>query len=114
MQLESLGSSESTATDERDLGLLADSGIKDNCRPATDISLPRAEVAADVLYLTLPSLTLDNVGKLDSIESAFLEAKACFRVPKREYLECFVQAYFLRVHPLLPLLEEYFVGGSDL
>lgn len=49
----------------------------------------------------------------------FLENKGCFHVPARPVLDEFIKEYFLHVHPVLPILDEWhfwdmYLGDSSL
>ncbi|KAL6885692.1 fungal-specific transcription factor domain-containing protein [Trichoderma evansii] len=61
---------------------------------------------ANVVYCHYPFLTVPNIRVMPYEDLNFLEQQGCFRVPIRPILDDFIQQYFLRVHPFLPLLNE--------
>ena len=51
-------------------------------------------------------LEADTMSHIAPDDFKFLEHKGCFHVPSRPILDEFVRAYFLYVHPGLPILNE--------
>lgn len=59
-----------------------------------------------VLFSCFRGIEADNMWRLEPHVASFLEQRGCFHVPSRAILYEFVRQYFLRVHPILPLLNE--------
>lgn len=59
-----------------------------------------------VLFSCFRDIEADNMWRLEPHVASFLEQRGCFHVPSRSILYEFVRQYFLRVHPILPLLNE--------
>lgn len=53
-----------------------------------------------------PHLECNATDKLSRAEFNLLDDTGCFRVPRGEYLALFVRGYFLRIHHMLPILDE--------
>lgn len=53
-----------------------------------------------------PFLMLDGLKHLGPEDFAFLGSKGSLSVPDREYTREFITQYFIRIHPILPILHE--------
>lgn len=49
---------------------------------------------------------IERVSQLPLIDLQYLESLSCFQIPVRHLLDEIVRAYFLYVHPHLPILNE--------
>lgn len=59
-----------------------------------------------VLFSCFRDIEADNMWRLDPHVASFLEQRGCFHVPVQSILYEFFRQYFLRVHPIIPLLNE--------
>ncbi len=65
-----------------------------------------------------PFLLSDGLKHLAPEDFAFLGSKGSLSVPDRAYTREFITQYFIRIHPILPVLDEVkfwraFEGGSS-
>lgn len=62
--------------------------------------------ASNVVYCYYPFLAVNNLRNVPPQDINFLEAQGCLRVPVKPLLDELVKQYFLRMHPILPILNE--------
>lgn len=59
-----------------------------------------------VLFSYYPFVAISHNSQVSPQEFNFLQQQGCLSLPTRAMLDEFMHQYFLRVHPLLPLLDE--------
>jgi hypothetical protein len=59
-----------------------------------------------------PFLLSDRLSSLAPEDLAFLSSKGSLTIPDRAYTKEFVTQYFLRIHPILPVLDEIQVWNA--
>lgn len=73
------------------------------CRP---MDLQDKQGGAFILFLYLHFIEADNFWSLEPQALSILERSWCLHVPVKPVLDQFVRQYFMRIHPVLPLLNE--------
>lgn len=53
-----------------------------------------------------PFLTLETLLSLQPEDVTYLCSKGAFRLPERRFTKTFIEEYFKRIHPVVPVLEE--------
>ncbi|THC97202.1 hypothetical protein EYZ11_003311 [Aspergillus tanneri] len=81
-----------------------------NCHEKTGPSLPssgsRTLYPRHVVYSAYPFLEFHGEKALDQDDMAYLAAKGCLSLPDKTVIEEFVKAYFLHIHPAMPIADE--------
>lgn len=66
----------------------------------------QAQLNTSLSYPEYHFIEFDDFSELSAEDMRFLKAQGCFEIPAMPALDCFVQQYFLHVHPLLPIIDE--------
>lgn len=75
-------------------------------RSASMSSILNITGKAEIGHYYYPFLFVDKVSDLPLDDLQYLESISCFQVPVRHVLDEIMRAYFLYVHPHLPILKE--------
>jgi hypothetical protein len=63
-------------------------------------------ISSDTAYTAYSFIDPIERSDLLAEDVLFLQMKGCLNVPTSKFLRLFIEAYFARVHPLLPVLDE--------
>ncbi|EUC40281.1 hypothetical protein COCMIDRAFT_9813 [Bipolaris oryzae ATCC 44560] len=67
---------------------------------------PKPVARSTVLYSHFPFLAIGNIHMIPAEDLNFLELQGCLHIPMQQFIDDFVQQYFLYVHPFMPLIDE--------
>lgn len=97
---------------QADSSIILDFGIYS--APSIFSESPSKDEGPFIPFSTYPAVRAHGLEQLGREELSFLEQKGCLLLPKKPVLDQFLQQYFLRVHPILPVLRESDIRSAFL
>ncbi|KAF5013797.1 hypothetical protein FDECE_215 [Fusarium decemcellulare] len=77
-----------------------------SCVGSSPVNEPLSEPTNLIIYCSYSFMSVSNMFYAPQQDVQLLDSKGCFKLPIRSILDCFIEQYFLHVHPLLPVLSE--------